>query len=93
MIRSFKDKATAALFVGVAPKRIPAQLRKRAREKLDALHFALSLDDLRAPPANRLERLSGDREGQWSIRINRQWRVCFIWRDGGAWDVEIIDYH
>lgn len=93
MIRSFKDKATAALFMGLPPKRLPADLRKRAREKLDAVHFAQTLDDLRVPPANRLEKLSGDREDQWSIRINAQWRVCFVWRDGDAWDVEIVDYH
>lgn len=93
MIRSFKDKSAAALFAGLPPKRLPAELRKRAREKLDALHYAVTLDDLRVPPANRLEKLSGDREGQWSIRINAQRRVCFVWRDGDAWDVEIADYH
>lgn len=93
MIRSFKDKPTAALFAGLPPKRLPPEVRKRAREKLDLLHFAAVLDDLRVPPANRLEKLTGDREGQWSIRINAQWRVCFVWRDGDAWDVEIADYH
>lgn len=93
MIRSFKDKSTAALFAGLAPKRIPAELRKRAREKLDALNYAVNLDDLRVPPANRLEKLSGDRSEQWSVRINGQWRLCSIWRDGDAWDVEIADYH
>ena len=93
MIRSFKDKLTAALFAGLPPKRLPPEVRKRAREKLDLLHFAVVLDDLRVPPANRLEKLTGSREGQWSIRINAQWRVCFVWCDGDAWDVEITDYH
>jgi proteic killer suppression protein len=93
MIRSFKDKSTAALFAGLAPKRLPAELRKRAREKLDALHYAVSIDDLRVPPANRLEKLAGDRAEQWSVRINGQWRLCFVWRDGDAWNVEIADYH
>lgn len=93
MIRSFKDKSTAALFAGLAPKRLPAELCKRAREKLDALHYAVSIDDLRVPPANRLEKLAGDRAEQWSVRINGQWRLCFVWRDGDAWNVEIADYH
>lgn len=93
MIRSFKDKSTAALFAGLALRRLPVEIRKRAREKLDMLHFAVYLEDLRVPPANRLEKLSGDREGQWSIRINAQWRLCFEWRDGEAWNVEIADYH
>jgi proteic killer suppression protein len=93
MIRSFKDKSTAALFAGLAPKRLPAELRKRAREKLDALNYAVNIEDLRVPPANRLEKLAGDRAEQWSIRINGQWRLCFSWRDGDAWDVEIADYH
>jgi len=93
VIRSFKDKSTAALFVGLAPRRLPIEVRKRAREKLDMLHFAVRLDDLRAPPANRLEKLSGDRTGQWSIRLNAQWRVCFEWHDGEAREVEIADYH
>lgn len=93
MIRSFGNKPTAALFVGVAPKALPSALRKRVREKLDALHAATTLDDLKAPPANRLEKLGGDRAGQWSVRINDQWRLCFAWRDGDAWDAEIVDYH
>jgi proteic killer suppression protein len=93
MIRSFRDKASAALFQGLPPKRLPPDLRKRAREKLDLLHNATRLDDLRLPPANRLEVLSGDRAGQWSIRINGQWRLCFVWRNGDAWNVEITDYH
>jgi len=93
MIRSFRDKGTAALFMGKPVKRLPPEIRKRAREKLDMIHNAHSLEDLRVPPANRLEALSGDREGQHSIRINQQWRVCFRWENGEAYEVEITDYH
>jgi proteic killer suppression protein len=67
--------------------------RRGAERKLGMLHRAVQIDDLRVPPNNRLEKLSGDREGQWSIRINDQWRVCFVWRDGEAFEVEIVDYH
>jgi proteic killer suppression protein len=93
VIRTFADKVTAAVFVGLPVRRLPPDIRKRAREKLDLIHAAARIDDLRAPPANRLERLTGNRAGQWSIRINRQWRVCFRWRKGNAFDVEIADYH
>ena len=71
----------------------PANLRNVAKRKLAALHSALTLEDLRIPPGNRLEELRGDRDGQHSIRINDQFRVCFVWRDGDAYDVEITDYH
>ena len=67
--------------------------RERAERKLAMLDAAASLDFLRAPPGNRLEKLSGDRSGQWSIRINERWRICFRWEDGDVWDVEIVDYH
>ena len=93
MIRAFRDKATAALFMGRPVKRPPPEIRKRAREKLDMIHNAHPLEDLRVPPANRLEALSGDRAGQHSIRINQQWRVCFRWENGEAYEVEITDYH
>lgn len=93
MIRTFRDKTAAALFLGKPVKRLPPEIRKRAREKLDMIHNAHSLEDLRVPPANRLEALSGDREGQHSIRINQQWRVCFRWENGEAYEVEITDYH
>lgn len=93
MIRSFRDKATAALFMGRPPRRVPPELRKRAREKLDLIHSAQTLEDLRVPPANRLEPLSGNRVGQYSIRVNDQWRVCFRWEEGEAYDVELVDYH
>ncbi len=93
MIESFRDKRTAAVFLGKMPKGFPADIAAAARRKLGMLDAASRLDDMRAPPANRLEALKGDRAGQHSIRINDQWRVCFIWREGNAFDVEIVDYH
>ncbi len=90
MIRSFRCKETQSLFEGGNPKRFRS-IRRVAERKLTQLHNAVTLDFLRAPPGNRLEKLSGDREGQWSIRINNQWRLS--WQDGDAWDVEIVDYH
>ncbi|WP_275098104.1 type II toxin-antitoxin system RelE/ParE family toxin [Sedimenticola hydrogenitrophicus] len=93
MIKSFDDKVTAAVFQGKRPRQLPPGILKRAREKLDMVDAAEALDDLRVPPANQLEKLSGDRAGQWSIRINQQWRVCFVWDDGHAHNVEIVDYH
>ncbi len=93
MIRSFKDKKAERIVGGRAPKGFPAGLVRAARQKLYMLHAATTLDDLRSPPGNRLEALKGDREGQHSIRINAQWRICFVWSEGGAEDVEIVDYH
>lgn len=93
MIESFRDKRAAAVFQGRTPKGFPADLATTARRKLRMLDSAVVLDDLRSPPANRLERLAGDRVGQHSIRVNDQWRICFLWRDGGAHAVEIVDYH
>lgn len=93
MIRSFRHKVAEAVFDGKCPKGFPADLFKVARRKLEAVHAAMCLDDLRSPPGNRLETLSGDRAGQHSIRINDQWRICFTWADGGAENVEIVDYH
>jgi len=93
VIRSFADKQTAAVFAGHRVRRLPAGIQQRAREKLKTIHAATRIDDLRSPPGNMLEALEGNRKGQWSIRINRQWRVCFIWRNGDAFDVEINDYH
>ena len=93
VIKSFADRTTAAAFLGNPVKRLPSELRKRAREKLDMIHAAVDVEDLRIPPSNRLEKLAGDRNGQWSIRINGQWRICFVWREGDAYDVEITDYH
>ena len=93
MIKSFADKRTATIFAGYAVKGLPSQIQKRARAKLMAVDAAAQINDLRIPPGNRLEYLKGDREGQHSIRINSQWRICFVWREGGAWDAEIVDYH
>lgn len=93
MIRSFADKRTAALFAGHAVRGMARNLQRRARAKLQALDAAKRLDDLRVPPGNRLEALRGDRHGQHSIRINVQWRICFVWRDGEVWDAEVVDYH
>ena len=93
MIRSFADKQTAAVFDGHRVKALPAQLQEVARRKLKAVDAAAEINDLRIPPGNHLERLSGDRRDQWSIRLNDQWRVCFRWADGDAHDVEITDYH
>ena len=92
MIRSFSDSATARLFANEDVPRFRA-IERQARRKLLLLHTAPNLNDLRSPPGNRLEALKGDRAGQHSIRINNQWRICFIWRDGGAESVEIVDYH
>jgi len=93
VIRSFADKRTAAIFAGHVVRDLPHQIQQRARAKLLAVDAAAGLDDLRVPPGNRLEALHGDRQGQHSIRVNQQWRICFRWRDGEAWDVAIVDYH
>ncbi len=93
MIRNFKSKPTEAVFNGQCPKGFPVQIFQVARRKLEALDAAETLNDLQAPPANRLEALKGGRKGQHSIRINDQWRVCFRWTNDGPADVEIVDYH
>ena len=93
VIRSFKNKATETVFEGRLPKRFPADLLVVARRKLRMLHRAVRLDDLRAPPGNRLHALQRDRGGQHAISINDQFRICFVWKDGDAHDVEITDYH
>ena len=93
MIKTFADKRTAAIFEGFQVKRLPAEIQNTARRKLKQIDAAPSLESLRVPPGNRLELLKKDRAGQWSIRINDQWRICFGWRDGDAADVEIVDYH
>lgn len=92
MIRSFRDRATQQLWDGALVKRFSG-IANQAQRKLDMLHAARSLLDLRALPGNRLEMLSGNRRGQHSIRINDQWRICFIWTEEGPADVEIVDYH
>lgn len=93
MIRSWADGEAEKLFNRQRSRKLPPDLQQVALRKLLMLDAATMLEDLRVPPANRLEKLKGDREGQWSIRVNDQWRVCFAWRDGNAYDVEIVDYH
>ena len=92
MIASFHCKQTSALYDGITPPCFRA-FSAVALRKLDMLDAAASLDDLRVPPGNRLEQLKGNRAGQHSIRINDQWRICFVWHNGAAHDVEIVDYH
>jgi toxin HigB-1 len=93
MIKSFKDREAEKVFHRTPSRRLPHDLQRVALRKLRMLHRARSLEDLRIPPANRLEALGGDRKGLHSIRINDQWRVCFLWREGDAYEVEIVDYH
>ena len=93
MIRTFACPETERLFRDEASRRLPLQIQRVARRKLLWLHQARRLDDLRAPPGNRLEALKGDRAGQHSIRINDQWRLCFRWEGADAHAVEIVDYH
>ena len=92
MIRSFTCKDSQQLFAGLGPKRFRA-IQAQAERKLQMLDAATDVTDLRSPPGNRLEKLAGDRSGQWSIRINQQWRVCFRFENGDVHDVEIVDYH
>lgn len=93
MISSFRDTETAKIWQGQRSRRLPQDIQQAARRKLRMLNNARTLDDLRIPPANRLESLRGNRAGQHSIRINDQWRICFTWHEGHATDVEIVDYH
>jgi len=93
MIRTFRDKETEQLFQRQSSRRFPANLHQAIWRKLAILNAAERLDDHRVPPGNRLEKLSGKRDGQHSVRVNDQWRVCFEWREGDAYEVEITDYH
>lgn len=93
MIRSFADTETERIWSGRRSRKLPSDIQAVALRKLRLLNQAQALADLRVPPGNRLEALRGDRQGQHSIRINDQWRICFIWSDGGASNVEILDYH
>ncbi|MCS5478788.1 type II toxin-antitoxin system RelE/ParE family toxin [Corynebacterium sp. YIM 101645] len=93
MIRSFSIKDTQRIWQEQRVRRVDPQVQRAALRKLEMLHAAVRLDDLRIPPGNRLERLRGDREGQHSIRVNDQWRICFVWHEGGAENVELVDYH
>ena len=93
MIQNFKDKETQKIFERQRSRKLPSDIQQVAFRKLRMLNRAETLQDLRVPPANWLERLVGVREGQYSIRVNDRWRICFEWQDGEASDVEIIDYH
>ncbi len=93
MIRSFANKDTERVFARERVPRFAVEVQRAAWKKLAVLHAAGSLQDLRVPPGNRLEKLVGARQGQYSLRINDQWRVCFVWRDGDAYEAEIADYH
>ena len=93
MIVSFRDRETATIWSGHRSRRLPGDIQATALRKLRLINNARRLDDLQAPPANRLEALKGNRVGQHSIRINDQWRICFVWKDNHAHEVEIVDYH
>ena len=93
MITTFHNEETELVWQGYFTKKLPNQIQAIARRKLRMLNNARVIEDLRIPPANRLEKLFGDREGQWSIRIDDQWRVCFVWAEGIVTKVEICDYH
>ena len=93
MIKSFGDKETEKLFQRDVSRSFPPEIIRKARSKLEILDAAENLDDLKVPPGNHLEKLSGDRAGQYSIRINQQWRICFRWKESNCFDVTIVDYH
>jgi proteic killer suppression protein len=93
VIKTFKGNLTEQIYHRQISRRLPSDVQQIALRKLRMINNAVSITDLRVPPANRLEKLSGDRAGQWSIRINDQWRICFAWRERDAYDVEIVDYH
>ena len=93
MIKTFACKETEKLYHGCFSSRLPHDVQRAAQRKLKQLSAAATLDFLRVPPGNRLEQLSGDRKHQWSMRGNDQWRICFLWHDGNAYEVAIVDYH
>ena len=93
MIASFRDKETERLWQSGKSRRLPADLQRRAFKKLAILNAAIALDNLKVPPGNQLQALGGDRSGEHSSRVNDQYRLCFVWRDGNAFGVEIVDYH
>ena len=93
MIKSFACQETKRIFERRFSRRLPESIQRSAYKKLLMLEAADTLQDLRVPPSNRLEKLSGDRQGQYSIRVNDQWRICFVWYEGDAYTVEIVDYH
>jgi proteic killer suppression protein len=93
MIETFKNKDTEKLFHTGKSQKVPPDIQERALMRLARIDAAVMIEDLRFPPSHHLEKLKGDRKDAWSLRINQQWRVCFLWQDGHAFDVEIIDYH
>lgn len=93
MIRTFGNRNTERIWHERFVKAMDPRVQRAALRKLELLHAAITVEDLRIPPGNRLEQLKGDRKGQHSVRVNNQWRICFVWKDGGAEDVEIVDYH
>jgi proteic killer suppression protein len=93
VIKTFKDEPTQKIYQRRPSRKLPPDIQQVALRKLRMINNAVSLNDLRVPPANRLEKLSGNRTGQWSIRVNDQWCICFEWRESDAYDVEIVDYH
>jgi len=93
MIKTFSRKNTEKIWGGIYSRKFPSAIQQTARRKLVHIHSAISINDLRVPPGNRLEKLSGDLNGYYSVRINSQWRIIFIWKRGNAFEVAIIDYH
>ncbi|HVO75156.1 MAG TPA: type II toxin-antitoxin system RelE/ParE family toxin [Ignavibacteriaceae bacterium] len=93
MIKSFNSKETEKIWRGEISTKLPTDIQRKARMKLRMINNSISLLDLRIPPSNNLESLKGDRKGQYSIRINNQWRICFEWNEGNAYNVAIVDYH
>ena len=93
MIKSFNCKETELIYALKGSRKLPSDIQRKALRKLEMLDAAIEVNDLRVPPANRLEALKGKRKGQYSIRINKQWRVCFVWSSGHVYQVEIVDYH
>ena len=93
MIKTFKCKETEGIYEGRLSRRLSQDIQRAAARKLEMLPAATRLESLKVPPGNKLEKLSGHRAGQYSIRINEQWRLCFVWKDGDTYDVEIVDYH
>ena len=93
MIKNFSDTETEKIFLREFSRKLPPDIQRNARRKLELLNVAKVLNDLRIPPGNRLEKLVGDRDGQYSFRVNQRWRICFVWGKGDAYNVEIVDYH
>jgi toxin HigB-1 len=93
MVKSFRDREAELIFMRRRSRQLPPEIQQVARRKLLQIDAATRLETLRVPPANRLEALSGDRAGQHSVRVNDRWRICFLWCEGDAYDVEIVDYH